>query len=102
MCQYSPEARDIVVKNHCALILILEGLREELELHDHVGQPGGDLLLEEEVGAQLVGTFAMVQKMFNGDGCWDISRKLYREKSNHPMQRSLSNLSELSTRFLVR
>ena len=86
MCQYSPEARDIVVKNLCALILTLEGLGQELELHDHVGQPGRDLLLEEHVGTKLVGTFAMVEKMFNRDGGWDISRKLYRERSNHPMK----------------
>ena len=75
MCQSLPEARDIVVKNLCALILTLEVLGQELELHDHVGQSGRDLLLEEEVGAKLVGTLAMVQKMFNRDGCRDISTK---------------------------
>ena len=75
MCQSLPEARDIVVKNLCALILTLEVLRQELQLHDHVGQSGRDLLLEEEVGAKLVGTLAMVKKMFNGDGCRDISKK---------------------------
>ena len=46
-----PEAADIVIEYLRALPLLHEVLRQQLQFHDHVGQPGGDLLLEEVEGA---------------------------------------------------
>ena len=68
----SPEAADIIVQDLRALLLLLEICGEELELHDHVGQPGGDLLLEEQVGPQLVGGPPVVQQMLDRDSGRDV------------------------------
>ena len=68
----SPEAADIIVQDLRALLLLLEICGEELELHDHVGQPRGDLLLEEQVGPQLVGGPPVVQQMLDRDSGRDV------------------------------
>ena len=41
------EAADVVTEDLCALSLVHQVLRQQLQLHDHVGKPGGDLLLQE-------------------------------------------------------
>ena len=47
LCQIS-EACDVVVQNLCTFFLFSQRLRQKLQLHDHVCQAGGKLLLEEE------------------------------------------------------
>ena len=41
------EAADVVTEDLCALSLVHQVLRQQLQLHDHVGKPGGDLLLQK-------------------------------------------------------
>ena len=41
------EAADVVTEDLCALSLVHQVLRQQLQLHDHVCKPGGDLLLQK-------------------------------------------------------
>ena len=76
VCCYLPKTTDVIVEDLSTLFLLLQIIWQQLELHDHVGQPGGDLLLEEEVGAQLVGGLAVVQQMLDGDGRGNVPRTM--------------------------
>ena len=68
----SLEARDVVIQNLSALFLTEEILREEPELHDHVGEAGGDLLLEEEVGVGVVMRLPVIQQLLDRYWSWCV------------------------------
>ena len=76
VAKYLPKTTDVIIEDLSALLLLLQVVGQQLELHDHVGQPRGDLLLEEEVGAQLVGGLAVVQQMLDGDGGGNVPRTM--------------------------
>ena len=61
------ETCDVIIEDLVALPLCPELRRQELELLDHVGEAGGQLLAQEEEGLVRVGVLAVVQQVLQRD-----------------------------------
>ena len=66
------EARDVIIQNLRTLFLTEQIIREQLELHDHVGKPGGNLLLEEQIGVCMVMRLPVIQQFFDRYWGWGV------------------------------
>ena len=68
------EAADVVTEDLCALSLVHQVLRQQLQLHDHVGKPGGDLLLQEMEGTLKCKKIITIQILsFECSPCYHLS-----------------------------
>ena len=66
------EAGDVVCENLLALLLAEQRLGQQPQLHDHVGQPGRDLLLQEGEGVRLVVVPPVLQEPCDRHCSWVV------------------------------
>lgn len=66
------EAGDVVCEDLLALLLAEQRLGQQPQLHDHVGQPGRDLLLQEGEGVRLVVVPPVLQEPCDRHCSWVV------------------------------